>query len=300
MNITDKPLSSISAPTTSALVKEKKPQAGEKTILIQAARGWVPLNLGEIWEYRDLVYFMVWRDLKGRYRQMALGPLWIVIQPLLSMLLYTVIFGMIAKLPSEGQPYAVFSYVALMPWTFFSSAFASSSGTLLSNKDIITKVYFPRLIIPLSQILSSLIDFAISFVILIGLLVYYGITPTWGVVWLPAFLLLAGITGLGTGLWFAGIIARYRDFGQVAGYLIRVWMYASPVVYSITLIPDQWRTFYRLNPITGVVEGFRWALLGTGQPPDWTLGASTLIALVVLLGGLYLFKREERSIVDVV
>lgn len=272
----------------------------ETTIVLQAARGWSPLGLNELWEYRDLFYFMVWRDLKSRYRQMALGPLWIVIQPVMSMLLYTVIFGVIAKLPSEGQPYAVFSYVALMPWTFFSNAFASSSGTLLGNKELITKVYFPRLIIPLSQILSSLIDFAISFVILIALLFYYGITPTWGVIWLPAFLGLAAITGLGAGLWFAGIIARYRDFGQVAGYLVRIWMYASPVVYSITLIPKQWRDLYRLNPMTGVIEGFRWALLGTGQAPDWTLGLVTLLALVILIGGLYIFKREERSIVDVV
>lgn len=268
------------------------------TIIIEPARGLVPLRLGELWEYRDLLYLMMWRDLRARYRQMALGPLWIVVQPLMSMLIYSVIFGAVAKLPSDGVPYPVFSYVGLLPWSFFAGAVGSASGSLLNNKELIAKVYFPRLLIPISQILSSLVDLAISLVILLGMLVYYGIHPTWGVVMIPLFLLIAAATGLGVGLWFAGIIVKYRDFGQVAGYLVRIWMYASPVVYSVSLIPQEWRTLYFLNPITGVVEGFRWALIGTGTAPDWTLAASSLAVVLLLIGGMYVFKRVERSIVD--
>lgn len=275
-------------------------RAGAKapTIVIEPARGLVPLRLGELWEYRDLLYLMVWRDLKARYRQMALGPLWIIVQPIMSMVIYSIIFGAVAKLPSDGVPYPVFSYVGLLPWSFFAGAVGSSSGSLLGNKELISKVYFPRLLIPLSQILSSLVDLAISLVILLGMLVYYGIRPNWGVLMIPLFLLIAAATGLGVGLWFAGIIVKYRDFGQVAGYLVRIWMYASPVVYSVSLIPSEWRTLYFLNPITGVVEGFRWALIGTGVPPDWTLAVSSLGVAILLIGGMYVFKRVERSIVD--
>jgi lipopolysaccharide transport system permease protein len=242
---------------------------------------------------------MVWRDLKGRYQQMALGPLWIVIQPLMSMVLYTLIFGVIAKLPSENQPYAVFTYVALLPWGFFTDAVGAGSSSLVDSKTLISKIYFPRLILPLSRVLSSLVDLAISFLILIGMLIYYGIHPNWGILLIPVFLAIAAMTGLGVGLWFAGIIVRYRDFGQIAGYMVRIWMYATPVVYSITLVPARWLGVLRLNPMTGVVEGFRWALLGTSQPPDWRLLLSTLLMVPVLIGGLYVFKRSERNIVDI-
>jgi lipopolysaccharide transport system permease protein len=269
-------------------------------LIIEPSKGWSSLRLGDIWEYRDLLYFMVWRDLKARYRQTALGPLWIVLQPLMSMVLYTVVFGAIAQLPSEGKPYAVFTYVALLPWTFFSQAVSASSDGLLANITLMSKVYFPRLISPLATIVSSLVDLAISFVILFGLLVYFGIVPNWGVVLIPFFLLLAAITGMGFGLLFAGIIVRFRDVGQLLGYIMRLWMYATPVVYSIDVVPEQWQWFYRLNPITQVVEGFRWALLGTGQPPNPVLMLiSTGIALAMFFGGLYAFKRAERNIVDV-
>ncbi len=272
----------------------------QTTIVIEPRQGWAALGLGELWEFRDLLYFMVWRDLKARYRQTALGPLWIVLQPLLSMFLYTVVFGLIAKLPSDGVPYTLFSYIGLLPWGFFSGAVSSASSSLLSSKDLISKVYFPRLILPLAAILSSLVDFTISFVILLLMMLYYGLQPTWGVLLIPLFLLLAGAIGLGTGLWFAGLIVRYRDFGQFAGYVVRLWMYATPVVYSISLIPAEWLPLYRLNPMTTVVEGFRWALLGTGQPPDWTLVMSVLITAPILIGGLFTFRRAERNIVDVV
>jgi len=267
--------------------------------VIEPPHGWSPLNLRALWEYRDLLYFMTWRGLKGRYQQMALGPLWIVIQPLMSMLLYTLIFGVIARLPSENQPYQVFTYVALLPWGFFSEAVSAGTNSLLDSKAIIAKVYFPRLVLPLSRIASSLVDLAIAFVILVGMLLYYRITPTWGVVLLPVFLLIAAITGLGVGLWLAGLIVRYRDFGQVVGFLVRAWMYATPVVYSLTIVPEKWQTLYRLNPMVGVIEGFRWALLGTGRAPDWTLLVSALITIPIFVGGLYAYRRVERSIVDI-
>jgi lipopolysaccharide transport system permease protein len=268
-------------------------------IVIKPTHGWSALKLRELWEYRDLLYFMVWRDLKGRYQQMALGPLWIVIQPLMSMFLYTLIFGVIAKLPSENQPYAVFTYTALLPWGFFTDAVGAGSSSLIEGKTLISKIYFPRLILPLARVLSSLVDLSISFLILLGMMVYYGIRPTWGILFVPIFLLIAAMTGLGVGLWFAGIVVRYRDFGQVAGYLVRIWMYLTPVVYSVTIVPPRWLTLYRLNPMTGVVEGFRWALLGTSRPPDWTLVLSAVLMVPILVGGLYVFKRSERNIVDI-
>jgi lipopolysaccharide transport system permease protein len=268
-------------------------------VVIEPARGWSALRLNEIWEYRDLLYFMTLRDLQARYRQMALGPLWIVFQPLLNMVLYSIIFGRLAGLPSDGQPYAVFTYVALLPWNVFTDAVGGATNSLLGNKALLSKIYFPRLLFPLSKYLSSLVDFGISFLILIALMVYYRITPNWGVILIPVFLLIAGMTGTAVGLWFSGIIVRYRDFGQISGMLVRFWMYATPVVYSISIIPEQWRTLFRLNPMTGVIEGFRWALLGTGQPPDWTLLAGVVVVSVVFVAGLYQFKRVERNIVDV-
>jgi lipopolysaccharide transport system permease protein len=274
------------------------PQA--PVVRIRPTTGWSSLRLPELWEYRDLLYFLVWRDLKARYRQNALGPIWIVLGPLFNMVIYTVIFGLIAKLPSQGQPYAIYTYTALLPWTFFAGAVASTTGCLLESRQLIAKVYFPRLLLPLSLLLSSLVDFAVSFLILLGLMAYYRIAPTWGVVLIPGFLLLAAVTGVGVGLWFAGLVVRYRDFGQISGMLVRVWMYATPVVYAMTLIPAQWLTVYQLNPMTGVINGFRWALLGTPPAPDWTLLASACIALPVFVGGLFYFRRAERNIVDVI
>lgn len=290
---------SESQPPPLALAANPPAQILQKPVIIERTRGWSQLRFNELWEFRDLLRFMVLRDIKTRYRQTALGPLWILLQPLVNMVVYTVIFGLVAKLPSENQPYAVFTYIALLPWGFFQGAVGSSSGSLLGSKDLISKVYFPRLLIPLSQVISSLVDFAISFLILIALLIYYGITPNWGVVLLPVFLLLAGMTGIGFGLWFAGLIVHFRDFGQVLGYVVRVWMYATPVVYSITLVPDWLLPIYRLNPMTQVVEGFRWALLGTGRPPDWTFVIMLVVTSLMFIGGLYVFNRSERSIVDI-
>lgn len=271
--------------------------------VLQPTRGWSALRLRELWEYRDLLAYLTWRDLQTRYRQMALGPLWIIIQPLLSMVLYTAIFGQIAKLPSDGKPYAVFTFVALLPWNVFTDAVNAGSGSLVGNRHLISKVYFPRLLPAISRFLSSLVDFSISFGILLLMLLAYGIRPNWGVLLIPVFLLIPTILGLGIGFWFAGIIVYFHDFGQIIGIILRFWMYATPVVYSISLVPsvlpEQWLWLYRLNPMTGVVEGFRWALLGSSPAPDWTLWVSAVVCVPVFITALYNFKRVERNIVDV-
>jgi lipopolysaccharide transport system permease protein len=266
---------------------------------MEPARGWSALRLHELWEYRDLLYMMTWRDIQTRYRQMALGPLWIVIQPVVNMVLYSIIFGEIAKLPSEGQPYALFTFVALLPWNVFTDAVNAAANSLLGSKALLAKIYYPRLIAPISRCLSSLADFAIAFTILIVLFAIYGQWPTARIIFVPLFLVWAVLTGLAFGIWFAGVIVTYRDFGQVLGIVLRLWMYGTPVVYSVTLVPERWRTLYRLNPMTGVVEGFRWALLGTGHGPDLTMLASVVITVLVLVAGLYFFKRSERNIVDI-
>ncbi len=276
------------------------PALVNREIIVEPPHGWSSLNLRELWEFRDLLYFLVWRDLKGRYQQMALGPLWILIQPLMSMVLYTLLFGVIAGLPSDGKPYAIFAYTALLPWGFFSDAVASGANCFVENRAIMAKIYFPRLLLPLARMISGLVDLGISFLILIVMLIGYGIQPNAGVLLLPALLAIAGLAGLAVGLWFSGIVARFRDFGQVAGYLVRAWMYATPVVYSMAQVPDQWRALYQLNPLVGVVEGFRWALLNTTTPPDWgILAAGTVVIIIVFIGGLYYFRRTERSIVDI-
>jgi lipopolysaccharide transport system permease protein len=277
-----------------------EPQA----VILQPARGWSAVRLNELWEYRDLLWFMTMRDLQARYRQMAFGPLWIVIQPVLNMVLYTLVFGSIARLPSAGLPYPVFAFTAMLPWGVFADAVNGAANSLLSNRHLMNKVYFPRLLFPISRLIISLIDFGIAFVILVALLALYGITPNWrGLLLLPLFLALGVLAGLAVGLWFAGIMVRYRDFNQLLGVLLRFWMYATPVVYSLELIEQRlgepWRSLYRLNPMTSVVEGFRWALLGT----PWTLGATGIISAalfaVILVGGLYVFRRVERNIVDI-
>lgn len=275
----------------------KKPN--EHRIVIEYTKGWSALRLHELWEYRDLLYFMVWRDLKARYRQTALGPLWIILQPLVSTALYTLVFGVIAKLPSDGVPYVIYSFVGLMPWGFFGDCVNSGVGGLETNKNLISKVYFPRFVPPLSKMLGNLVDLAISFLILFGLLLYYGIHPNWGVVLIPLFLLVAAMAGLGFGLLFSGLVVKYRDVGTFVGYIMRALMYAAPVVYASSLVPEQYRFLYSLNPVTGIVEGFRWALLDR-EPPNWTAFAiSTVFSFLLLVVGMYVFKRAERNIIDI-
>ena len=269
-------------------------------VRIQPSRGWVGINLRELWRYRELIYFLVWREVKGRYRQMAFGPLWIIIQPLINMVILSIVFGGLAKLPSDGVPYPIFTYVALLPWQFFASGTRNASHSLLEQQHVIAKVYFPRLVIPLASVISAFVDFMASFVILVGMLVFYRVTPRWEFLTLPLFLLLAGISALAIGLWLAGLAVKYHDVSIAIGFGMTIWQYLTPVAYSASLVPSEWQTLYRLNPMYSVVTGFRWALLGIGQAPDWTVLASSVLILLLLISGAYYFRRTERTIVDVI
>jgi lipopolysaccharide transport system permease protein len=277
-------------------------QSVEETpvVRIRPPRGWVALNLRELWEYRELLYFLVWRDIKVRYKQTALGIAWVVVQPLATTLIFTVIFGNLAKIPSENLPYAVFALAGLIPWNYFSSAFARGGTSLVSSSHLISKVYFPRLIIPIASILGGLMDSAIVFLLLIALMLFFGIVPTAAIVTLPFFLLLAIVTALGVSLWLSALNVQYRDVGYLVPFIAQFWMYATPVVYPASLIPVQWRFLYSLNPMTGVVEGFRWALFGTGEPPGLMLGVSIVAVFALVIGGLFFFKRMEDTFADVV
>ena len=270
------------------------------TVRIEPQRTWLELRLEEVWRYRELLYFMVWRDLKVRYKQTAIGAAWVVLQPLMSMGVFTIFFGRLAKLPSDGLPYPVFYFAALAPWTYFSSALMKATNVVAGSQHLITKVYFPRLILPLSAVLSGLVDFLIAFAVLIAIVLGYGIRPGVHVLWLPVFLLLAVATALGMGLWISALNALYRDVGYVMGFVVGLWMFASPVAYPSSLVPERWRWLYGLNPLAGVIEGFRWALTGHGQGPGGLMAASAAAVAVVLFGGLVFFQRLEGTVTDVV
>jgi lipopolysaccharide transport system permease protein len=257
------------------------------------------LNLKDIWEYRELLYFLAWRNIKIRYKQTALGAAWAILQPVLTMLVFTLLFGRLAKVPSDGIPYPVFALTALLPWQLFAFALTESSNSLVGSQNLITKVYFPRLVIPLSSILTGLVDFAISFCALVVMMIYYRVMPGKTVVWLPAFLLLALATALSIGLWLSALNVKYRDVRYTIPFMTQFWMLATPVAYSSSLIPEPWRRWYGLNPMAGVVEGFRWALLGTGNvgPLLWV---SLAAVLLLLMGGLFYFRRTESTFADIV
>jgi lipopolysaccharide transport system permease protein len=266
----------------------------------EPTHGWLSLRLGELWHYRELLYFLTWRDIKIRYKQTALGVAWAVLQPLITMVIFSVIFGQLAKLPSDGIPYPVFSYAALLPWGLFSGALQRAGTSLVVNSNLITKVYFPRLVIPISAVAAGLVDFVISFVVLLGLMLYYKITLTWMIFTIPLFVLLAVLTALAVSLWLAALNVQYRDVQYMIPFLIQAWMYASPVAYSAGLIPTgPWRIVYGLNPLAGVIQGFRWALLG-GNPPNELMVISVVMVLLLLVSGLYYFRRMERTFADVV
>jgi lipopolysaccharide transport system permease protein len=268
--------------------------------VIEPSKGWVSLRLGALWRSRELLYFLIWRDVKVRYKQTLLGAAWAILQPLLTMVVFSIFFGKLARMPSDGVPYPLFAYVALVPWTFFANGLTLSSTSLVSNQTLLRKVYFPRLVIPISAVAAGLIDFGIAFVVLLGLAARYGITPTANIIWLPALVLLALVTALGVGLWFSALNVLYRDIQYVVPFLAQVWLYATPIVYPSSLVPERWRTLYAINPMVGVVEGFRWALLGTGTAPGAMILVSAVAALAVLIGGLFFFRRMEKSFSDVV
>ena len=270
-----------------------------KDKVIRPSDGWISIGLKELWEYRELAYTFAMRDIRVRYKQTALGAAWAVIQPLMMMVVFTMFFGRLAKIPSEGLPYPLFSYSALLPWTLFSEGITRSTNSMITNANIMTKVYFPRLIMPISGVISPLIDFIIAFVILIGMMFYYGFVPTINILWLPLFILLALMTSLGVGLWLSAFNVQYRDFQYTLPFIIQLWLFASPVVYPSNLLPEPYRLVYGLNPMVGVIEGFRWALLGT-NPPSALVAVSAVIVMALLISGAYYFKRMEKTFADVV
>jgi lipopolysaccharide transport system permease protein len=270
------------------------------TLRIAPSKGWVSLKLHELWEYRELLYFLVWRDIKVRYKQTALGASWAIIQPVFTMLVFSLFFGHLGKIPSDGIPYPIFSFAALVPWTFFANGLGQSSNSLVGNANLITKIYFPRLIVPLASVFSGIVDFLLAFVVLLGMMLYYGLVPTLNVLWLPLFVLLALVTSLGVGLWFSALNVEYRDVRYVVPFITQFWLFATPIAYPSSLLSQPWRTIYGLNPMVGVVEGFRWALLGTNTAPGPIIAVSSAAALVILVTGAFYFRRMERTFADIV
>ena len=267
---------------------------------IRPSEGWMALKLGELWDYRELLYFLAWREVKVRYKQTAIGAAWAVIQPLLTMLIFSLFFGRLAKMPSDGVPYPLFSLAGLAPWTFFANGLTQSSNSLVGNANLITKVYFPRLTVPISAILAGLVDFGLSFLLLIGLAAYYGVKPTANIVWLPVFCLMALVTALGAGLWLSALNVEYRDVRYVVPFLTQFWMFGTPIAYATSIVPPQWRVLYGLNPMVGVVEGFRWGMLGVASAPGPLIWASAAMSVLMLVTGAYYFRRMEKTFADVV
>lgn len=266
---------------------------------IQPSHGWVSLGLRELWDYRELLYFLIWRDVKVRYKQTALGVAWAIIQPLFTMLIFSLFFGRLAKVPSDGVPYPLFSYTALVPWSFFAHGLAMASNSLVGSANLLKKVYFPRLTIPIAAVLSGAVDFLLAFALLLLLLAKYDRFPTLNVLWLPLFLLLALITSVGVALWLSALNVQYRDVAYVVPFLIQLWLFATPIAYPSSLLPEQWRSVYALNPMVGVVEGFRWALLGTDTAPGLMAGVSFVASLTILVSGAFFFRRMEKTFADV-
>jgi len=267
---------------------------------IEPSNRWPSIDFRELWEYRELLYFLTWRDIKIRYKQTVLGAAWAIIQPVFMMIVFSLFFGKLAKVPSDGIPYPVFAFCALLPWQLFASAVSDSSNSLVGNQGLITKVYFPRLVIPVSAVLSGLLDFFVAFVVLVGLIFWYGIIPGWGIIAVPAFILLAMGTALAVGLWLSALSVQYRDVRYVIGFLVQFWLFVTPVAYPSSIIPEQWRAVYALNPMVGVVEGFRWALLGKSSALGSMVWVSVGVVLITLFGGLYYFRRMEQQFADIV
>jgi len=269
-------------------------------IVLEPPLGWFSLRLADLWTYRELLYFLIWRDLKVRYKQTILGAGWAILQPVLSMIVFSIIYGKLGKLPSDGIPYPVFSFAALLPWQLFSRALGDASSSLITNQNMVTKISFPRLFLPSSSVLSGLVDFGISFLVLIGLMFFYHIQFSWHVLMLPVFIFMALLSVMAVGLWLSALNVQYRDIKYVTPFLIQIWLYATPIAYSSSLIPKAWKPLYGLNPMTGVVDGFRWALLGQAHQIDSTFYISMVIILVLFVSGLIYFQRMEQTFADLV
>ncbi len=284
----------------SSFFETAAPAQNVPVLVIKPSTGWVSLKLKELWEYRELLYFLTWRDVKVRYKQTALGAAWAILQPLLTMIVFSLFFGRLAKMPSDGVPYPLFSMAGLVPWTFFSFGLTQSTNSLVSSANMIKKVYFPRLTIPMATVLSGAVDLVLAFLILVVMMLWNGIRPTPNMLWLPVFVLLALITSLGVGLWLSALNVKYRDIRYVVPFLVQFWMYATPIAYPSSLLRNPWRTIFGLNPMTGVVEGFRWAMLGTHTRPGAIIAISSLAALLLLIFGAFYFRRMEKTFADVV
>ncbi len=267
---------------------------------IEPSKGWVSLKLRELWEYRELLYFLIWRDVKVRYKQTILGAGWAIIQPFFTMVVFSLFFGRLAQIPSDGIPYPIFSYAALVPWTFFANGLSQASNSLVGHANLIKKVYFPRLTMPIAKVLAGGVDFVLAFIVLLGMMLAYGIVPTVNVLWLPFFLLLALVTSLGVGLWLSAMNVQFRDVAYIIPFITQFWLFATPIAYPSSLLSEPWRTLYGINPMVGVVEGFRWALLGTNTAPGPIILMSSVVSVGVLVSGAFYFRRMEKSFADVV
>jgi lipopolysaccharide transport system permease protein len=289
-----------------AITTQQKPLRGRTSdgpsdvMRLEPTTGLARLGLGEVWAYRELLYFLVWRDVKVRYKQTVLGAAWAIIQPLFTMVVFSVFFGRVAKMPSDGIPYPIFAYAALVPWTFFATGLAQCANSLVGNANLLKKVYFPRLVLPVATVLSEVVDFTLAFGVLVGMMLAYGFVPTQNTIWLPFLLVLAFVTALGVGLWLAALNVQYRDVRYIVPFIVQVWMFATPIAYPSSLLDEPWRTLYGLNPMVGVVEGFRWALLETATKPGPIVALSTFTAAILLVTGVINFRRMERSFADVV
>lgn len=280
----------------------KSKRAGtENTIVrIEPSKGWVSLKLKELWEYRELLYFLIWRDVKVRYKQTVLGGAWAIIQPFFTMVVFSLFFGKLAKVPSDGIPYPIFSYTALVPWAFFANGLNQATNSIVGGSNLIKKVYFPRLAMPVASVLGCIVDFVLAFIMLIAMMIYYGMTPTLNVVWLPFILILAFTTSLGVSLWLSAMYVQFRDVRHIIPFLTQIWLFATPIAYPSSLLHEPWRTVYGINPMVGVVEGFRWALLGTQTAPGLMIILSGLVAAGLLVSGAFYFRRMEKTFADVV
>lgn len=283
-----------------AITSSKERTTETPVIVIRPRRGWWDIDWRSFWEYRELLYFFIWRDVKVRYKQTLIGAAWAIIQPFMTMVVFSLFFGKLAKIPSNGLPYPIFYYSALLPWTYFANSIQNATNTIVAHQNMVKKVYFPRLILPLSAVLSGLVDFAIAFSVLLGMMLYYGIMPTWKLLLLPLLLGLATLTALGIGLWLSALNALYRDVRYATPFLIQLWLFASPVAYPASMVPEKWQWVYWLNPMTGIIEGFRWSLTGQGQPLNSLFFVSILIVAITLMFGLMFFHKMEGTIADVV
>lgn len=281
-------------------VLSSQPKTSLPSLRIEPPHRWPSVDFRELWEYRELLYFLTWRDIKIRYKQTVLGAAWAIIQPVFMMVVFSLFFGKLAKVPSDGIPYPVFAFCALLPWQLFAHAVTESSNSVVGNQHLITKVYFPRLVIPIASVLTGFIDFLVSLVVLFGLILWFGIVPGWKIIALPGFVLLAICTALAVGLWLSALSVQYRDVRYLIGFLVQFWLFATPVAYPSSIIPEQWHAVYALNPMAGVVEGFRWALLGKSSALGSMLWVSTSVVLITLLGGFYYFRRMEQEFADII